>query len=172
MVEWNTWVNFNFALARKRSILEVWCIEKKMFVCPHFTHIWHYFCRIFKFWPGRPSRFWDAYYYKTINFREKNYQTKNVCLHHKTYVLKFDNVSSNDVWGRPSFVRVTFFPFFGYNYWSNWNLDFRQQHLKELPKIYQIHLIIFRKNLFTYLKSCNFMKKGHFYRSFFHYFPL
>ena len=140
VVEWNTWVNFNFALARKRSILEVWCIEKKMFVCPHFTHIWHYFCRIFKFWPGpagrpaQPSRFWDAYYYKTINFREKNYQTKNVCLHHKTYVLKFGKVSSHGVWGRPSFVRVTLFPFFGYNFWSNKKFGFPTTAFERTPK--------------------------------------
>ena len=95
-----------------------------MFVCPHFTHIWHFFVISLNFVPPRPdptrpSRFWDAYYYKTINFTEKNFKTKNVCLHHKTYVLKFGNVSSHGVWGRPSFVRVTLFPFFGYNFWSN-----------------------------------------------------
>ena len=42
------------------------------------------------------SRFWEAYCSKTIKIREKNYQIKNVFLHHKTYVLQSNNASSDD----------------------------------------------------------------------------
>ena len=75
--------------------------------------------------PARPSsRFWDAYCSETISFREKNYQTKNVYKSHKFFVLKFGNDPMNDVLGRPYFLRVTFFTFFGYIFWSNKNFEF------------------------------------------------
>ena len=145
-----------------------------MFVCPHFTHIWHYFCRIFKFCPGpaQPSRFWDAYYYKTINFREKNYQTKNVCLHHKTYVLKFGNVSSNGVWGRPSYVRVTIFPFFGYNFCSNGKFGFSTTAFERTFKNLSDSYNFYPKILFNTPEKLKFHEKMTFFVYFFHYFPL
>ena len=58
------------------------------------------------------SRFWEAYYSETINFRENKYQTKSVYFHHKSFVLKFGNDESNGDFGRPYFVRITLFQFF------------------------------------------------------------
>ena len=125
--------NLKVAITRKLSILEVWCMEQKVFRLTCFTHIWHNFCHSeqknrpgpTRPDPARPlSRFWEAYYSETINFREKNYRTKNVYPNHKFFVLKFGNDPMNEVLGRPYFVRVTFFQFFGYIFWSNKNFEF------------------------------------------------
>ena len=88
--------NLKIALTRKLSILEACCIEQKVFGCTCFTHIWYNFChpeqKSTRPDPTRPSRFWAAYYSKTMSFREKNYETKNIGLYHKSYVLKFGGV--------------------------------------------------------------------------------
>ena len=88
--------NLKVAITRKLSILEACCIEQNVFVCTCFTHIWYNFChpeqKSTRPDPTRPSRFWAAYYSKTMSFREKNYETKNIGLYHKSYVLKFGGV--------------------------------------------------------------------------------
>ena len=118
--------------------------------------------------PARPSsRFWDAYCSETINFRENNYQTKNVYPNHKFFVLKFGNDPMNDVLGRPYFVRVTFFPFFGYIFWSNKNFECLKTAFERASENLSDSIYIFAIFLFEWLKNWNFLKKWHFSPIFF-----
>ena len=122
--------------------------------------------------PARPSsRFWDAYYSETINFRENNYQIKNVYPNHKYFVLKFGNDPMNEVLGRPYFVRVIFFPFLAISSDLVKFLNFWKRHSKELLKTYQMLCTYLHFFLLECLKNWNFMKKWHFSLIFFYYFP-
>ena len=103
------------------------------------------------------SRFWEAYYSETIHFRENIYRTKSVYLHHKSFVLKFGNDESNGDFGRPYFVRVTLFPFFGctladltekLNFWE----CFRIKNPENLPN----WMHFYSNFLLTSLKMWNF----------------
>ena len=134
--------NLKIAITRKLSILEIWCQKNH---------------------PARPlSRFWEAYYSETINFREKNYRTKNVYPNDKFFVLKFGNDPMSYVLGRPYFVRVTFFTFFGYISWSNKNFQILKTAFERTPENLSDCMYIFAIFLFKYLKNWNFMKKWRF----------
>ena len=168
--------NLKTAITQKLSILEVWCIEQNVFSCTCFTHIWHNFCHSEqKNRPGptRPlSRFWDAYCSETINFRENNYRTKNVYPNHKFFVLKFGNDPMNDVLGRPYFVRVTFFPFFGYIFWSNKNFECLKTAFERASENLSDSIYIFAIFFLWMAEKLKFHEKMAFFTNFFQNFRL
>ena len=123
--------------------------------------------------PTRPlSRFWEAYYSETINFREKNYRTKNVYPNHKFFVLKFGNDPMNDFLGRPYFVRVTFFQFFGYIFWSNKNFEFLKTAFERTPENLSDCTYIFTKKIIRIPEKLKFHEKMAFFTNFFQHFRL
>ena len=123
--------------------------------------------------PTRPlSRFWDAYCSETINFRENNYQTKNVYLNHKFFLLKFGNDPTNDVLGRPYFVRVTFFQFFGYIFWSNKNFECLKTAFERASENLSDSIYIFAIFFVWMAEKLKFPEKMAFFTNFFQNFRL